>query len=48
VIGGRYNHYFITSIVVVDVIIGSYNHYFITYIFVIAVIVMTIIDVIKK
>jgi hypothetical protein len=48
VIVGSYNHFFITSIIVIAVIVGSYNHYFITSIVVVAVITaMTTIDVIK-
>jgi hypothetical protein len=35
-----YNKYFITSIVIIAVIVGSYNHYFITSIVVIAEIVL--------
>jgi uncharacterized membrane protein YciS (DUF1049 family) len=36
VIVPSYNHYFITSIVVIAVTVGSYNHYFFTFIVVIA------------
>ena len=38
---GSYNQYFITSMVVVAVIVCSYNQYFITYTVVVAVIVVS-------
>jgi hypothetical protein len=47
VIVGRYNQYFITSIVVIAEIVGSYNHFFITSI-VPTITAMTTIDVIEK